>query len=129
MNREIKFRAFWKGVNKMKYFVPGNIEHLPEIGWALTFVQEGEDRSAYMGNAELMQFTGLKDKDGKEVYEGDVVCYPKGTGRWLIKYAANAFIGIPHSDNVVFDSINLDNRNYLQLEVIGNIHENPELLK
>lgn len=72
--REIKFRAFWPGVNEMKYFVPGNFEDTPR-GWAMTFVQPEEGASIFIGKAEIMQYAGLKDKNGKEIYEGDEIEY------------------------------------------------------
>lgn len=78
------------------------------------------------------QFTGLRDKDGREIYEGDIV-------RWLFMRVCEMKGG------VVFDSImgcfvvyETDSSNKTQrrwindlngIKVIGNIHDNPELLK
>lgn len=71
----------------------------------------------------LSQFTGLLDKNGKEIFEGDVV----EIDRWktdaaklnpireVVKYWSNAFLPVAHGDE--------------KFEVIGNIYENPELLK
>ena len=73
---------------------------------------------------ELIQSTGLKDKNGKEIFEGDIVIlfgrknYPYKVGwskfdvGWRLSNMSN--VGIPPEDDI---------------EVIGNIHENPELLK
>lgn len=73
MQREIKFRCYWPGVNQMKHFVMGNFEDTPR-GWAMSFVQQGRDvGSIYLGKAEVMQFTGLQDSKGVDIYEGDVV--------------------------------------------------------
>ncbi|MHA4046429.1 YopX family protein [Bacillus cereus] len=79
----------------------------------------------------VMQYTGLKDKNGKEIYEGDVVD---------TVYDGKLFTGV-----VVYDESELDfkatngkenygsNFQYLpccdEVEIIGNIYENPELLK
>lgn len=114
MSRIIKFRA-WDG-EKMEY-------GLVVWDW-LCIEQEG------MGNAgcDFMQFTGLTDKNGKEIYEGDVV-----RREWEGQndthhvetyevYWANGFYLRPqpkaHPAQVSDD-----------LEVIGNIYENPDLLK
>ena len=71
-----------------------------------------------------MQFTGLKDKNGKEVYEGDIITIlkPLAYGWWPVmvevRYSAPEFCVNYGQDNALHSSC----------EVIGNIYENPELL-
>lgn len=76
---------------------------------------------------DLMQFTGLKDKNGKEIYEGDVVEFilpneHEGETEYIeeITYEGSSFV---LDGNVPVDAFEKE------LEVIGNIYENPELLK
>jgi len=73
---------------------------------------------------ELMQFTGLHDKNGKEIYEGDII--------------AGSINGHPYKDRVIFKNgcfsmfySRYDNLYEIadMVEILGNIHENPELLK
>lgn len=74
------------------------------------------------------QYTGLKDKKGKEIYEGDIVSYtdvPTGlyNGNYEVIFDAG-FIGI----NTVIKSNLCEIESHKYVEVIGNIHDNPELL-
>lgn len=83
----------------------------------------------------LMQSTGLKDKNGQEIFEGDVVQYqnikvPSADSEGVIRYFDNwAMFGIDieHKEpRALFFSGLAD---HISLEVVGNIYENPELLE
>lgn len=83
----------------------------------------------------LMQYTGLKDKNGKEIYEGDIVAGYKGAYscdvKGVIKYGGMAFacVGETKDGEKWFDTVtNPSWPSYSGIEVIGNIYENPELL-
>jgi uncharacterized phage protein (TIGR01671 family) len=115
--REIKFRAWDKKLNKM--FIPNHIDQ----GVVVVDVRHedingfGTHEEEYPNPYELMQFTGLKDKNGKEIYEGDIVKYKdKLTLDEHIIEFENGRFGYPMAD-------------YKFYEVIGNIYESPELLK
>ncbi len=113
MTREIKFRGWMKEEKSMLYDHDMLILLLDDINYY------GAD------NAVLMQFTNLLDKNGKEIYEGDIVeWYPKKTG--IVEYVDDMF----HIKSLEYP--NLSNGNYrlasITCEIIGNIYENPELL-
>jgi len=65
MSRVIKFRVWHKNGN---YMLP------PSSIWKLNLF---DDEDAQSGNWEVMQYTGFKDKNGKEIYEGDVINIPR----------------------------------------------------
>lgn len=82
----------------------------------------------------LMQFTGLKDKNGKEIYEGDI-CRRNGHIRVII-FHHGSFLSVPTKhwmDEVDNDNITALHKGWhlinfiADIEVIGNIHENPDL--
>jgi uncharacterized phage protein (TIGR01671 family) len=111
MTREIKFRA-WGSTSKS--MIPWQ-----DLRQNLSLAFEQAKRDAII----LMQFTGLKDKNGKEIYHGD--CLSADGHFFVVKWddRAAAF-------RFVDDAGNSESPlNYDHIEVIGNIYENPELLK
>ena len=69
-----------------------------------------------------MQYTGLKDKNGKEIYEGDILLTNNQTYNYEVKFEDCSF-GVQTKH---YGFINLIGCG--ELEIIGNIYENPELL-
>jgi hypothetical protein len=79
---------------------------------------------SFVSSAEVVvirQFTGLKDKNGKEIYEGDVVFW--ASRNFIVEWDKDKFIMKTLKEG--FGSID----RWEECEVIGNIYENPELLK
>lgn len=126
--REIKFRiwrgAGWNLPNHMVYFSLDD----------LLFDEDYTD--AKSGGDKLMQYTGLKDKNGKEIYEGDV-CVRNGHRR-VIVFENGAFMCYPQKHwhhEVDIDHISSIRNGWFlanfvsDIEVIGNLYENCDLLK
>lgn len=78
----------------------------------------------------LMQSTGLFDRNGKEIFEGDILDYRgrKALVRWHGSYASfiYRFVDEPHKRKAEWKPLYLA---YMKCEIIGNIYENPELLE
>lgn len=115
--REIKFRAWDKMESKMIMF-PTN-EGL--------FSRIGLDYGSKCLRYELMQYTGLKDNNGKEIYEGDVVDCGVREGKSEVVFLNGCFgYYRPSSFGRTFTTNCYESLN--NCEIIGNIHEHPELL-
>lgn len=115
--REIKFRAWDIRNRKIVY----NVGIYFEDGTNNRVI--GPD-SSIIYNAEVMQFTGLKDSNGKEIWEGDKYKWRKETG--TIVFEEGCFMCKPDKfpEEHLYELYSMQN----DIEVIGNVYENPELL-
>ena len=119
--REIKFRA-WDKLFKEMFDVPMLSNKAVFHAIPPKFMPEGVP----LAQVELMQYTGLLDKNGKEIYEGDIVKAGENIVLiiWNKGFASFALAKTGWMYDHFFGEI--DNE---RCEVIGNIHENPELLE
>lgn len=83
--------------------------------------------SANFDECEIMQFVGIKDKNDKEIYEGDLVKI-ETNNKWIFRIEFNNFYCSFLGQNIYDDSHDII-LGMQKLEIIGNIYENPELLK
>jgi len=136
MARIIKFRA-WDG---KKMFEPSSISWKNGVLWICD--THGDNKLEYeliAPNSQLMQYCGILDKNGKEIYEGDIVEFHAFTfngseteydGKGIVKYRNDGMCFVIEEKND-FDWMVRDTSNFGEacFEIIGNIYENPELLE
>ena len=121
MNREIKFR-FWGNFGELN-----EEEDICEMemlyGNRFCFFESEPINNLFdCRNFQVMQYTGLKDKNGKEIYEGDIVKYKNYNGFSVIRYKKGSFFF--YGVSLIHFLFNVKEK---EVEIIGNIFENPEL--
>jgi uncharacterized phage protein (TIGR01671 family) len=154
MQRPIKFRAFHKELRDSDTVLPAWMEYNPEWGQyasrirtethmepghidpTITSVAQARINDIFTsGTAPLMQYIGLKDKNGKEIYEGDVlqhigveqgkceVAWAQITLSWCLRYEDGVDSNFPTDL-----AMEMKGKRRRDLEIIGNIYESPDLL-
>lgn len=127
--REIKFRA-WDKINGMVYNPAFQVLSAGQFEINRCFEQD---------YPKFMQYTGLKDKNGKEIYEGDILNTNTFRAKAVTPYIveeALPFIKLVNAEGWAYDNGdyyeggNIMSHEWKKFEVIGNIYENPaELMK
>ena len=119
--REFKFRVWFSSDNTMDYAenrIPSTRTAKGQSGFALQY------DPSYESSDKVMQYTGLKDKNNKEIYEGDIV-------KIIIRPDSEEYI--EHVEDIrCISNLRINqwwDEPYSSLEILGNIYENPELIK
>ena len=132
--REILFRG--KRVDNGEW-IQGDIVQFPVHGVVRIVEQEPSYKDAEVDSDTVGQYTGLTDKNGRKIFEGDIIHLEYSQvffgGEYFGEYTAEVsykegcFItdGINNGDEIETPLSGFDND---ELEIIGNIHDNPELL-
>ncbi len=126
MNREIKFRI-WDIENK-------EMLKVQELDFEPTFYGgriaiRPDQYNDYFDTEDmiLMQYTGLNDKNGKEIYEGDIVGDNKI--KWIVKWNKHRMgFSLYPTTKQLYDEMPINVENELGFKILGNIYDNPELL-
>jgi uncharacterized phage protein (TIGR01671 family) len=151
MTREIKFRAYDKERKKIKFFDLKEIyaDCYHNVGFLKNAPHQHENDG--WEQFELMRFTGLLDKNGKEIYEGDIISTPHffnwtitgyekrkvffKDGAFGVKENEHGFIalkslfkGVESSKTYISNYGEVYREFQPVFEVIGNIYQNPELI-
>ena len=138
MERAICFRGKSKSTGEWVegyYFGDNTIIAYNEVVYDLGFIDTSPCHDCYPGS--IGQFTGLYDKNGKEIYEGDIVLTPfidpifgDMVGEDLcvkrqVKFNDGSFVVNEGNGFIYLECFTRNNH----IEICGNIHDNPELLK
>ena len=130
--REIKFRAWDKTENKMDRNVK-ELRFNSKTGlFGVLLYHMGFEYTRRAKDVELMQYTGLKDKNGKEIYEGDIIsAWSQGWNAiGEVKHRIDGlWFMYPAYQHKIMWGLCPNPEGKTSVEVIGNIYENPELLK
>jgi uncharacterized phage protein (TIGR01671 family) len=126
MQREIKFRCWDTLTNEMRYSGKHDGEFYINLKGVL-YMYKIPNSDKYFKSYDVMEFTGLKDKNGKEYFFNDIVEFKDGSKGVLVWFDDRLGIASGQINNYhAIDEVS--KQVLLESKIIGNIHENPELI-
>ena len=139
--RTIKFRA-WDGTFDKKMFIVDRLSYTYDRTKVLATKMDYSSENAKFeqlkeksGQFPIMQFTGLLDKHGKEIYEGDIVklkeneYYFERSGEVIFEEGTFKIKNVELWNDGTYNHYSLEILDTEFCEIIGNIHENKDLIK
>ena len=130
MSREIKFRAWLKEDKKME-----NVKTMDFTDKTIRCLKKNEFINAYLlrrvsfDDVELMQYTGLNDKNGKEIYEEDILFFRDENMKYIVVWQDAAFIIKSIEIRKYSEKMCWLDDTEICCEIIGNVYENKNLLE
>lgn len=132
---ELKFRAWHKGNLENGEFIPFHTVKSPGVvrfEWISDLSKHplNYDVGNILADDDWIveQYTGLKDMNGKEIYEGDILQHNVGEYSFIGARCKGVYQYYIQGENDNYDLIDICDNNNCDLEIIGNIHEDSELL-
>ena len=128
--REIKFRAWLKEDKKMV-----NVETMDFTDKSIQYLKRSEIINAYIlrresfDDVELMQFTGVNDKNGEEIYEGDILFFRDENMKYIVVWQDATFIIKSIEIRKYSEKMCWLDDTEICCEIVGNIYENKKLLE
>ena len=121
--REIKFQIYWIEGHEMLYDTNNDLEFRDNENYWITDLSDAINQPE---RYKVRQYTGLKDKYGVEIYEGDIVISQDGTGGLVYKHIVEWNEFYKRFEPMGEDEAHFNRES---CEIIGNRFENPELLE
>lgn len=127
--RTIKFRG--KRTDNGEWIIGDLIQQFNTRWVAICPIEDDIENFIEVINETVGQFTGVADKNEKEIYEGDIIQdeQSKYNEKYIVRWSVGncGFVAQPQNQDKVYPNLNPGTTRHLI--IIGNIHDNPEMLK